>query len=225
MFISNPSILNINDNNISNSPCCNNILLVKKENAIITIKNDHGCKYHNDESSFFGYPGYNYKQCTCNNIQQEIIKTIFTCKTCTDIVCRECNKKIKCNYSNCILNNICDKCKYMSCNKCNNLTNILSNKDLNKSEVLCGYCNSSKCYKCKQIICDSGSDLHILCDECKLFIYQWKNSTPIEKLSFYGLAKLKILARKKNIKIGNIRKDELIAKLSQVVKDSDFPIN
>ena len=53
----------------------------------------------------------------------------------------------------------------------------------------------------------------------------WTSSSPQEKLSKYGLVKLKILAKKKGIKrYSTFNKTDLLIKLKPCVTNADFPI-
>ncbi len=98
--------------------------------------------------------------------------------------------------------------------------------------ISCANCSKPKCSNCKKDIIGIltfGQDN--LCDTCKLnqkkieFNNKWITSSAQEKLYLHGLEKLKILAKKKNIKgYSQKKKSELILLLSPLVKNEDFPI-
>lgn len=57
------------------------------------------------------------------------------------------------------------------------------------------------------------------------FNNKWKTTTPQEKLNMYGIIKLKILAKNKNLKgYSKYKKGELINRLKPLVNERDFPI-
>ena len=96
---------------------------------------------------------------------------------------------------------------YMTCKNC-----------LSPNCVNCG----AKCHcmgeGCNEIICRN-------CLEKEKFNNNWKKSTPANKLNMYGIKKLKILAKNKEIKsFQNIKKMELINILGPLVNEKDFPI-
>ena len=95
--------------------------------------------------------------------------------------------------------------------------------------ISCEICLNSRCKKCNKItVCDNTNCNNKLCSECKekeKFYKKWSSSTSSEKLGFYGIKKLKILAKKKNIKgFSKYNKQELIELLTPIVNDNDFPI-
>lgn len=57
----------------------------------------------------------------------------------------------------------------------------------------------------------------------KEFGSRWKKSTPQEKLDFYGITKLKLLAKNKGIETSH-KKKTLLKLLSPIVTEKDFPI-
>jgi len=83
------------------------------------------------------------------------------------------------------------------------------------------------CKECGQF--DPGMKIQFkknLCNVCdnKQFRNKWSNSTPAEKLILHGIAKLKILANKKNINCEDMNKEEIIEILKPIVTADDFPI-
>jgi hypothetical protein len=96
---------------------------------------------------------------------------------------------------------------YISCKKC-----------LSPSCVKCG----CKCYcsgeGCNEIICSN-------CLKTENFNNNWNKSTPAEKLNMYGIKKLQILAKNKEIKgFSKYNKMDLINILQPFVNEKDFPI-
>lgn len=91
--------------------------------------------------------------------------------------------------------------------------------------IKCIKCNDIKCIKCNENIeCKMTNCNKAFCSNCE-FSSKWKLSTPQEKLELYGIQKLKLLAKKKNIKgFSKLCKDDLIISLSNVVDNNDFPI-
>jgi hypothetical protein len=63
-----------------------------------------------------------------------------------------------------------------------------------------------------------------LCDKC-IFKREWIGASPCNKLCFYGVSKLRLLAERKLPK-GHWKLDRegLITALGPFVRDSDFPI-
>lgn len=95
--------------------------------------------------------------------------------------------------------------------------------------ITCKKCHEPRCIKCqKQFNCSVDNCSSQLCNNCldkQRFDEMWKTSTPVDKLEVYGILKLRILAKQKNIKgLSRLKKDELISVLSPLVKESDFPI-
>ena len=94
--------------------------------------------------------------------------------------------------------------------------------------ITCVKCESPKCIKCnhKGDCCNKNcnSFLCLDCDKKNNFNNAWKTSSPQEKLNLYGIEKLKILAKNKNIGISKYKKQELINILSPLVNEKDFPI-
>ena len=86
--------------------------------------------------------------------------------------------------------------------------------------IICNTCIVPRCSKCSQPhrgICPS-------CKE-KEFKDKWRTSTPQGKLHLYGVAKLRILAKNKQLTgYSKWTKDELIARLTPIVHDTDYPI-
>ncbi len=109
------------------------------------------------------------------------------------------------------------------------------NKEMEEVDALfisCNHCSNPKCLTCKK-------DLEVgykyeekrLCNECEVkqkkldFNNRWSSSSAQEKLNFYGIEKLRILAKRKNIKgYSKLKKNELVITLSQMVNKDDFPI-
>ena len=96
--------------------------------------------------------------------------------------------------------------------------------------ISCENCNSPTCIKCKNVSkCCNTNCSSLICSTCiekNKFSNNWKSSTPKEKLNFYGIEKLKILAKYKNIKgYSKHKKNELIKILSDLVNNDDFPIH
>ena len=94
--------------------------------------------------------------------------------------------------------------------------------------ISCETCKYSKCINCKNNIecCNENCSIRPRkCYKCYEFIDKWKNTTPKEKLNLYGIEKLKILAKQKEIKgYSKYRKHDLICILSPLVSENDFPI-
>ncbi len=97
--------------------------------------------------------------------------------------------------------------------------------------IRCGTCVSRRCTMCGGT-CESGCTYGLarracttaVCDKCK-FKREWSGASPRGKLEFYGVAKLRLLARRKALK-GHWKLDRegLISALAPLVRDSDFPI-
>jgi hypothetical protein len=95
--------------------------------------------------------------------------------------------------------------------------------------ISCKNCKEPKCLKCKtKLNCCNNNCNKIICNSCEnkiKFNNVWKTKTPQEKLKLYGSEKLKILAKKKNIKgYSKYNKDELFTVLAELVDENDFPI-
>ena len=97
--------------------------------------------------------------------------------------------------------------------------------DYNPFNFICKYCKQLK-YGNRNYIDENVNN--ILCDVCDKkikFNNKWDKSTPNDKLLTYGIEKLRILAKQKNIKgRSKMNKQELINSLTNNVLDSDFPI-
>jgi len=81
--------------------------------------------------------------------------------------------------------------------------------------------------KCMYVYCDScraAAEASATAAKEKQFSEQWKSSSPQEKLSLYGLEKLRILAKGKIDRYSTYKKAELISLLAPLVKADDFPI-
>ena len=86
--------------------------------------------------------------------------------------------------------------------------------------ILCETCVIPRCSKCSQP--HSG-----ICPSCKEkeFKDKWRTSTPQGKLHLHGVAKLRILAKNKQLKgYSTWTKEELIARLIPIVHETDYPI-
>ena len=99
----------------------------------------------------------------------------------------------------------------------------LNNKwELKGIYVICNKCQN----KYKQSIHNTKPT--DVCEKCKEkidFNNKWKTATLQEKLNMYGIKKLKILAKNKNLKgYSKYTKAELINRLEPLVNESDFPI-
>ena len=99
------------------------------------------------------------------------------------------------------------------------------------NHIKCKNCCNPKCVNCNKLLPQKIHDHKLTCDLCnekinkEKFNNKWKTSTPQEKLTFYGIEKLKILAKNKQIKnVSKIKKKELINVLIPLVNDNDFPI-
>ena len=168
----------------------------------------------------------------CNNL---LIKTIE--KRCVyERKCDECSyndrpfgynrsNKGPCTcireYQNCLIV-MCNDCLLPRCSSCN--------KKLNSNRISQSYVCNDCLPKC--ILCNTPFIGKHICVECQerqekiLFNQKWKKSTPQEKLQFYGLEKLKILAKNKGIKnISRYNNCYLLNTLIPIVNDSDFPIH
>jgi hypothetical protein len=100
--------------------------------------------------------------------------------------------------------------------------------------IRCDTCVSATCAMCggkceSRCTYDASRGLRpncasALCGKC-MFKREWIGSSPCAKLSFYGVAKLRLLAKRKLPK-GHWKLDRagLIAALGPLVRDSDFPI-
>jgi len=58
----------------------------------------------------------------------------------------------------------------------------------------------------------------------KTFAEKWAGADPVQKLSLHGLEKLQILAKNKKIAYENVPKNTLIATLTPLVNQYDYPI-
>ena len=95
--------------------------------------------------------------------------------------------------------------------------------------ITCKKCLSPTCIKCgTKCFCEGNGCNEIVCRKCienDKFNSNWKKSTPEQKLEFYGIKKLKILAKNKKIKgFSKYKKNELIDILIPLVTENDFPI-
>ena len=98
--------------------------------------------------------------------------------------------------------------------------------------VTCNSCLNPKCMLCKNYLDDSNkykSDK--ICSICREkqrkeeFNKKWKTLSIKDKLELYGIKKLRLLAKKKNIKgYSKHNKNDLIKILFPYVGDNDFPI-
>jgi hypothetical protein len=73
--------------------------------------------------------------------------------------------------------------------------------------------------------------IYVSCQRCSIpttkdsFSSKWKDMSMEEKLNKYGIAKLKILAKRKQlVGYSTLKKGDLISSLKEVVSDKDFPI-
>lgn len=93
----------------------------------------------------------------------------------------------------------------------------------NKWEVIGIYITCDIC-KNKYVKKSDSAIITNICENCN-FKNMWKKSTPEDKLNFYGIIKLKKLAKNKHIKgYSKYSKNELIDKLKPLVNGTDFPI-
>ena len=97
----------------------------------------------------------------------------------------------------------------------------MSDSTVNHGSPNCVKCGD-KCHcigeGCNEIICRN-------CIEKEQFNNKWNKSSPPEKLTVYGIKKLKILAKNKKIKgFSKYKKKELIDLLTPLVNEKDFPI-
>ena len=118
-----------------------------------------------------------------------------------------CGNTASSHYGGCSCEYAEKKYLYISCKKC-----------LSPNCVKCG----DKCHcigeGCNKIICSN-------CIEKEQFNNKWNKSSPPEKLTVYGIKKLKILAKNKKIKgFSKYKKKELIDILIPLVNERDFPI-
>lgn len=96
--------------------------------------------------------------------------------------------------------------------------------------IKCESCCNPLCKHCGDTIGTFYTDLvkQRICRKCDdkiKFRDKWKNATINEKLSFYGMDKLKKLGKQKKIVgISKLKKTELIMLLSDVATNNDFPI-
>lgn len=92
--------------------------------------------------------------------------------------------------------------------------------------ITCEPCNIPKCPKCNSVTQNRGW----LCMHCEVvrekrdFSQKWRNSTLKEKLEMHGIVKLRLLAKKYQIKCSKMSKYELIDILSGIADHKDFPI-
>ncbi len=95
--------------------------------------------------------------------------------------------------------------------------------------ITCKKCLYPECVKCGVKCCCSGTGCNeIICWKCiksEVFNTRWNDSSPQDKLTMYGIAKLRTLAKNKKIKgFSKYNKQELIYKLQSLVNENDFPI-
>ena len=211
--------------------------------------NDDGCSNCNGKIEFkkrIDSQGTNYTEscgscyrCArkkgCGGYEKYIDKEIDIpiCNNCN--ICLKCKEKIFnindtysdhyfCKINNSYLHREC----YKEYTKPNDDTKYyswcgLTNKwELRGVYVICNNCQN----KHKQSIHNTKST--DMCEKCKEkieFNNKWKTTTPQEKLNMYGIIKLKILAKNKNLKgYSKYTKDELINRLKPLVNGRDFPI-
>lgn len=100
-------------------------------------------------------------------------------------------------------------------------------EEQNILHITCDNCSNPKCKKCNDFIFHSKNAVcnnKYLCCKCE-FNYKFRNSTPQQRLEYYGIRKLKLLAKRKNIKqYYSYKKYELIEILKPLVTNNDFPI-
>lgn len=147
----------------------------------------------------------------------------------------------------------CSYCRYQDRPfvYCSNAAEKLYGKcscEYGEKEFMCITCEICRCPTCvtcgnKKKCSNNNCSIPTQCFECTKkqdrqdchtvkkqtcspeFKTKWKNSTPQEKLNFYGTAKLKILAKNKGVKgYSKHNKSELIKILSHIVGNEDFPI-
>ena len=98
--------------------------------------------------------------------------------------------------------------------------------------IICNNCLNPKCNNCdNKLTIGYTYEPNRLCSTCiniqnkDKFNNKWYSSTPHEKLNLYGIIKLKILAKNKNIKgYSKYTKKELVEQLIPLVNENDFPI-
>lgn len=93
--------------------------------------------------------------------------------------------------------------------------------------VSCGKCSKIRCVKCMiRCGCDGKGCIEVKCKECvkkEEFHDKWRKSTIEEKLNFYGIRKLKIFAKKKQVKgFSKYAKSDLIKILVPLMDENDF---
>jgi hypothetical protein len=105
-------------------------------------------------------------------------------------------------------------------------------KTIDVLEIKCEECLKEKWVKC--LICKKFLEKKIgkvedkNCYKCQSEIEKeiFNNKTAQEKLKYYGIVKLKQLAKKKEIKnYSKYNKNELLVELSKIVNNNDFPIS
>ena len=158
--------------------------------------------------------------------------SIVYCPCCNNVLVKQVNK------GNYLIDGDCGYCRYLDrpFGGCGNTAAThfggcsceYGEKDY--LYISCENCKSPKCLKCQtSISCRNQKCGSIVCDTCikrAQFNDTWKTTTPQEKLDLYGIVKLKILAKNKNVKgYSKYTKRELINTLSPLVNENDFPIN
>jgi hypothetical protein len=110
----------------------------------------------------------------------------------------------------------CNKCMICKCTKCSSDIVYSEYKNGDFREKICNTCKTEfnmKIQKENELIAK------------KEFSEKWKTMTIHDKLNLYGIVKLKILAKNKNIKsIYKYNKQSLIEILTPITSNSDFPI-
>ena len=104
-------------------------------------------------------------------------------------------------------------------------------EDCEYIEMICYTCEKGKlCEDCSEIVkcCNANCSAPLKCKKCtdKInFKAEWRTSSPHEKVEYYGVAKLRLLARYKKLKNrSKMNKYDLIKALSPLVDKDDFPI-
>lgn len=177
-------------------------------------------------------------------LNKTITKNTDSCPVCMKVLTKEYKTEQECNEcSACNLGVLSSNCScyyeyvqvlYITCKDCN--TCLKCKKQIEPFEYeldVCIECN--KCSICKINLQYDYSEKKNKCYKCEInkredeqkkeFRKRWKDSSPNDKLKFYGKPKLIILAKKKNIKsVSKMSKDELIICLYDKVQENDFPI-
>jgi hypothetical protein len=114
-------------------------------------------------------------------------------------------------------------CKPCACVYVDEYTLIRCDTCVSRRCTMCGGTCESRCtYDASRGLAQPNC-ASALCDKC-IFKREWVGASPRNKLCFYGVAKLRLLAKRKLKGHWKLDREGLITALGPLVRDSDFPI-